>query len=217
MPNRKNCFTGNEKKRPWAQREKNQKKKNSFSARGLGQTLLVPRQRPVSADLMLDDGAGVAGQLGLGGGAAGVGVVQGLGARHGGGQVGQPFADVVGVGVVAFALEQGVEDPEVWLRVDSRGGAEAPAAVVGREVAVDEALHEVALAQAPVEEQVLGQEGGDRHPGPVVHVTRLVHLPHRRVDERVARSAVAPRLEVAARVFPRDVGVLRFERFVHAG
>lgn len=165
---------------------------------------------------MLDHGAGIAGFLGLGGRTAAVGVVQRFGALHGGAQLRQPFADVVAVGVVAFALEQRVEDPEVRLRVNARGGAEAPAAVVGREVAVDEVFHEVALAQAPVEEQVFGQEGGDCHAGAIMHVTGVIQLPHGGVDEGVAGSAVAPRFEVAARVFPGYVGVLGFERFVHA-
>lgn len=195
---------------------KSPRRKESFVTRRLAQALLIPRQRPVSASLMLDHGAGIAGLLGLGGSTATIGVVQRFVALHGGGQLRQPFADVVAVGVVAFALEQGVKDPEIRLRVDARGGAKSPAAVVGREVAVDESFHKVALAQAPVEKQVFGQEGGDCHAGAVVHVTGVIQLPHGGVDEGVAGSAVAPRFEIAARVFPGYVGVLGFERFVHA-
>ena len=179
------------------------------------QSLLIPSESPIPSEFMLDHRAGIAALGSLGGGAAGIRVVNGfpLDVR----QLRDPFADVVAVRVVFLALEQRVEDAEIGLRVDAGGGAEAPAAVVGGEVAVDEARHEIALAQPPVEKEVFGQEGGRRHACAVVHVTRVVHLAHGRVDEGVARAPGTPGVEMRRRVLPRDVGVFGFERFVHAG
>ena len=131
-------------------------------------------------------------------------------------QLRHPLPDILALGVELLALQQGVEDAEVGLGVDAGAGAEAPAAVVGGEVAVDEVLHEVALAEAPVEQEVLGQEAGDDHPAPVVHVGRVVELPHRGVHDRVPCAAGAPGREERRGVLPGDVGVFGFEGLVHA-
>lgn len=128
-----------------------------------------------------------------------------------------PLADIVPLGIELLALGGGVEDAEVRLGVDARGGAEAPPAVVGREVAVDELLHEEAFPEPPVDEEVFGQEGGRRHARAVVHVPRVQELAHRGVDEGVARVAGAPGAEGGVVVFPGYVGVFGFEGFVHAG
>ncbi len=53
-----------------------------------------------------------------------------------------PFPYIVTLLVELLALQQRVEDAEVRLRIHTRGGRETPAAVVGREVAVDEMFHE---------------------------------------------------------------------------
>lgn len=163
---------------------------------------------------MDDDGGGIAVFLGFVGVAAGIRVMDGFALNVP--QLGDPLADVFAVGVVALALQQRVEDAEIGLGVDAGAGAEAPAAVVGGEVAVDEVLHEVPLAEAPVEEQVFGEETGRGHAGPVVHVAGVVELAHRGVDERVAGAAAAPSVERALVVFPFDIGVFGFEGLVHA-
>ena len=131
-------------------------------------------------------------------------------------QLRHPLADEFAVGIEALALQQGVEDAEVRLGIDARAGAEAPPAVVGREVAVDQHRHEVDFAEAPVQQQVFGQEGRDDHPAAVVHVGGAVQLPHRGVDDRVAGLPGAPGAEGGGGVLPGDVGVFGFEGFVHA-
>lgn len=132
-------------------------------------------------------------------------------------QLRHPLPDILPLRVELLTLQRGIEDAKVGLGIDAGAGAEAPAAVVAGEVAVDEVLHEVALAQAPVEEEVLGEEGGDEHAAPVVHVARVGELAHGGVDERVARAAGGPGGEERGGVFPRDVGVFGLEGFVHAG
>lgn len=127
-----------------------------------------------------------------------------------------PFPDIHPIRIELLPLQMRVEDAEIGLRVHARAGAEPPSAVVGRKIAVDEMLHEVAFAAAPVEEEVFGQEGGDPHAGAVVHVAHVVELAHRGVDERVPRLTPTPFPEERLVVFPPDVGVFGFERLVHA-
>lgn len=69
-----------------------------------------------------------------------------------------PLADILAVGIELLALQQGVEDAEVGLRIYAGRGAEAPATVVGGKVTIDEMLHKVTLAHAPVNQQIFGQE-----------------------------------------------------------
>ena len=99
--------------------------------------------------------------------------------------------------IEALRLRHRVEDAEIRLRVAARRRRPLPAAVVRREIVVDQLVGEVALAPAPVDEQVLDEEGRRDHAQPVVHVARRVQLPHRGVDDRVARPPVAPRRERA--------------------
>ena len=48
-----------------------------------------------------------------------------------------------------------------------------------------------------------------------MHVSRLQQLTHRGVDEGISRAARGPFVEKGWVVIPFDVGVFRFERFVH--
>ncbi len=78
-------------------------------------------------------------------------------------------------------------------------------------------LHEVALAHAPIDEEVLGEEGRDDHAASVVHVAHVVDLAHRRVHDGKPGTTGAPGFELFHVVFPFDIGVFRLERFVHTG
>ena len=122
-------------------------------------------------------------------------------ARRDAGELRDPAPDVGAVRVEATALRHRVEDAEVRLRVRPGRGRPLPAAVVRGDVAVDQVAHEVRLARAPVDQQVLRQERRDDHPRPVGHPARGEELAHRRIDERVARPAAPPRLD-ADRVRP---------------
>jgi hypothetical protein len=66
-------------------------------------------------------------------------------------QLRNPFTYILAPGVEFLGLQQGVEDAEVGLWVDARGGGPAPATVVGGEVAVEEGEGEVGFAEAPVD------------------------------------------------------------------
>jgi len=104
-------------------------------------------------------------------------------------QLRHPLPYILPLCIKLLALQQRVEDPEIRLRIHARGGGEAPAAVVGRKVPVDEVFHEVALAEAPVDQEVFGEEGGDDHAAPVVHVAGVVELAHGGVDWKGFSSA----------------------------
>src|SRR5688572_3901862 len=111
------------------------------------------------------------------------------------GQLRYPPADVLAVGVELAALQQGVEDPEEGGGIGAGPGGPLPAVLVRGEVAVDEQLHEVAGAPAPVEVEVLDQEAGHDHPHAVVHPRLGAQLAHPGVDDRVTGSALPPGVE----------------------
>ena len=77
-------------------------------------------------------------------------------------------------------------------------------------------FHEVALAHAPVDEEVFGEERGYGHAGAVVHVACVIELAHGGVDVGVAGLALGPFGEELVVIFPSDVGLFGFEWLVHA-
>ena len=102
-------------------------------------------------------------------------------------ELGHPAAHVGAVGVELLLLGHRVEQAlEVGRGVGARRGDPLPAAVVGADVAVDQVLHEVRLARAPVLAEVLGQERADDHARAVVHPAAGQQLAHRGVDDREA-------------------------------
>lgn len=112
-------------------------------------------------------------------------------------------------------LQPRIEDPEIRLRIHTRRRREAPAAIIGCKVAIDEVRDEVLFAEAPIEEKVLCEERCGDHAVAVVHVACVVEGAHRGVDDGVARATFLPGGEVGVVVFPFDVGVFEFEGFVH--
>ena len=64
------------------------------------------------------------------------------------------------------------------------------------------------LARAPVEVQILGQEGADDQAAAVVHPARGEQLAHRGVDHRVAGAARAPGVEPLRVVVPFEAVVV---------
>lgn len=131
-------------------------------------------------------------------------------------QLRHPFPNILPALIKFLTLQNRVENPEIWLRIHARAGTETPTAVIGGKVPIDEMLHEVALAHAPVDEEVFGEERGDAHAGAVVHVACMVELAHGGVDEGVAGLALGPFGEEVVIVFPFYVRVFRLEGFVHA-
>lgn len=75
---------------------------------------------------------------------------------------------------------------------------------------------EILLTKAPVKKQVLGEEGRGNHAQAVVHVSCLTKRPHCSVDDGVTSLALRPSAEMGIVVFPLDVCIFEFERFVHA-
>src|SRR4030042_6034516 len=69
-------------------------------------------------------------------------------------------------------------------------------------------LAEVALAPAPVDQQVLDQEGGGHHPRPVVDPALSPQLARGRVDERVTGAALGPGGPPLGGVLPGDPVIL---------
>lgn len=108
------------------------------------------------------------------------------------GQFRHPLTNELAIGIELLRLADRVENAEVRRRIGAGGGAPLPAAVVRRQVAIDQVAHEEALALAPVDQQVLGQEHGDDHAQAVVHPAGFQQLAHGRIDDRQAGAALLP-------------------------
>lgn len=73
-------------------------------------------------------------------------------------QLWHPLANIFAAGVESLALAERIEDAEVWLRVNTNTGTESPTAAVAGKVSIDQVLHEVLFASAPIDEQILGEK-----------------------------------------------------------
>ena len=95
-----------------------------------------------------------------------------------------------------------VEPPEERLGVHADRRDPLPVAVVVRLVAVDQQAHEPALAPAPVDAKVLGQERPDHQPRAVVHPALGAQLAHAGVHQRDSRCGprTTPRSARSARL-----------------
>jgi hypothetical protein len=176
---------------------------------------LIPRQRPISCLLMLNNPLWIARLLGLLRSASIIRIMNRLALHIL--QLRNPFPNILPIGIKLLALQKRIENPKIWLRIYARAGAESPSAVIRCEVAVNEMLHEVALAHAPVNEQVFGEEGGYDHAAAVMHPADCIELSHSGVDDGVASAALAPGFELFVIVLPFNVAVFWFEGFIHTG
>src|SRR5829696_1692806 len=123
-------------------------------------------------------------------------------------QLGDPAADVVAVGVELLRLGDGVEDPVEEGGIGAGPGDPLPAAVVGGEVPVHQVLEEEAGTLAPVDQQVLGQERGHHHAGPVVDPALAGELAHAGVDQWVAGATLPPGGQAVRVVLELEAGEL---------
>lgn len=157
------------------------------------QPLFIPRQSPVSAILVHHNRFRIPRLLRRLRRSSPIRVMYGFPLHHL--QLRHPLPDILALRIILLALQQRIENPKIRLGIHSRARAESPSPVIAREVAIDEVFHKVALAHAPVEQEIFGQEGGDGHAGAVVHVAGVVELAHGGVDEGVPCSALGPGME----------------------
>ena len=70
-------------------------------------------------------------------------------------QFGHVAADELSIRVEALGLRYRIENAEIRLRVAAGRGCPLPAAIVGREVKIVELVGKIALAEPPVDAQIL--------------------------------------------------------------
>ncbi|CDA01754.1 putative deoxiribopirymidine photolyase [Klebsiella variicola CAG:634] len=104
-----------------------------------------------------------------------------------------------------LALGGGVKYAEIGRGVGACRGRPLPAAVVRRQVAINQLTHEVALPCPPVEAQIFRQEAGDNHAQPVMHPAGGVKLAHRGIDYRKAGLPALPGLQGGVIFTPGDL------------
>ena len=115
----------------------------------------------------------------------------------------QPSCAVTSFGIERLGLGYRIEDAKVGGGVGAAAGDPLPRrGVVGR-IGVEEAVPEPLFATPPVDQKVLGEEGGADHADAVVHIAGPPELPHAGIDKVVAGLAAAPGTEAAVVVMPR--------------
>ena len=110
-------------------------------------------------------------------------------------ELGHPAAHIVAVGIELLALQDGIEDAEIGRGVGAAAGDPLPARGVVGGIGVDQRVPEPALADAPVDQQVLGQERRRDHAHAIVHPAGRPELAHAGVDDRIAGAAALPGLD----------------------
>lgn len=118
------------------------------------------------------------------------------------GELWDPAFDVFSGGIVAGGLGPWVLNAEVGCCVCAGAGGPLPAAVVCGDLAVCEVLHEVGLAELPVDVEVFGEEHGGDHADAVVHESGFEELAHACVYDGEAGGALFPFFKVLAGFFP---------------
>lgn len=104
-------------------------------------------------------------------------------------------ADIDPVGVELLALERWVENPIARHAICPGRRTPLPIPIVGRQITVEQMMHEVPLSALPVDPKILDEKGRHDHADTVVHPSCLIELPHTGIHNRIARPPAAPGLE----------------------
>ena len=85
--------------------------------------------------------------------------------------------------------------PEERRRVGATPRRPLPAECVVAQIGIDECIPEPAGALQPMHKEILDEKRRHDEPHAVVDPTRILELAHSRVDNRVTRLSMPPRLE----------------------
>ena len=94
------------------------------------------------------------------------------------------------------SLRPGIQNSKIGRGIGARSGAPLPPSVVAGNFAIRQLLHEVALAQPPVEQEIFGEEHRHNHLCTVVHIPGLIELPHGGINDRKPGFARAPKFKI---------------------
>ena len=91
-----------------------------------------------------------------------------------------------------FALRHRIEDAEIRRRIGARPCDPLPAGRIVGGVGIDQRIPEPGLADPPVDQQILGQEGRSDHAHAVVHPAGAPEFAHAGIDDGNARAPLLP-------------------------
>ena len=103
-----------------------------------------------------------------------------------------PSAHIDAIGIELLALQHRIEYPEIRRGVGATARDPLPVGGIAAGIGINQRVPEPALALAPVDQEMLDQEGGDHHPHPVVHHAGAPELGasrHRRWGSRCGHAA----------------------------
>ena len=142
-----------------------------------------------------------------------------MGLMHiGSGNIGQfsyPGTNKLSLWIKTLPLSGGVEDPKIGGRIGPCARCPLPAAIVGRQITVNQLAHEIILPEPPVDMEILGQKTRHYHPQPVVHPAGGVEATHGRIDDGKAGAPLTPGGKGIRIPAPGQRGRLWFERQIH--
>ena len=121
-----------------------------------------------------------------------------------------PF-NVVALRIVGLGLRPRVLDAEIGSCVCTCAGAPLPTTIVGRDIAIDELLHEILFTFPPMDVKIFRQEHGHNHPGAVVHEPGCIQLTYPGIDNGKTGCAFTPASQLTRVRIPPHGGKLPIE------
>ena len=100
--------------------------------------------------------------------------------------------------VVPLLLRRRIEHTKVWRCIGARAGSPLPAVIVGRNVAVEQVLHEPPRTPLPRQVQILDEKARHDHADSVVHPARREELTQTSINDAKTGLACRPLIEAAA-------------------
>ena len=117
---------------------------------------------------------------------------------------GTPSPDIFALRVEHLALEHRIEYPEERRCIGAAACHPLPVERIVGGVRIDQRVAEPALALAPIDQQVLDQEGGGDHSDAIVHRAGLPELAHAGIDDRISCHPALPGVEILSAAAPPE-------------
>src|ERR1700741_2100192 len=104
--------------------------------------------------------------------------------------------------IVSRGLSPRILNPEIGSSVRTGPSAPLPAAVVRRDIAINQLLHEVFLSFPPIQMEIFREKHGYDHPNPIMHVAGGIQLPHPSIHDGKSGRSFTPSRQFGRRLVP---------------
>jgi len=104
-----------------------------------------------------------------------------------------PLPNKRAIRIKLLTLQIRIKNPKVRLGITPHRSRPLPTTVVTRQIKIQQLPSKMSLTQTIINQQMLRQKRSHHHPQSVMHPTRLVQTPHRRIHNRIPRPTLLPR------------------------